>query len=99
MDLVKMKKEEKVIIFNILGEEYRITSDMDKETTIRIADYVNKQVENTKKRVGYASQTKIAVFSALNIARELFLEKDDRALLEERIKKASRKIREALVKD
>ncbi|OQX56337.1 MAG: hypothetical protein B5M53_02015 [Candidatus Cloacimonas sp. 4484_209] len=91
-----MEKEENIVIFNILGEEYRIKTDMDKDTTLLITNYVNKTIEETVKKAGYASQTKIAVISALNIARELFLVKKEKENLEARIEEACKKIAEVL---
>lgn len=94
-----MNKKDNIITFNVLGEEYKVKTDMDKDTAILIANYVNKQIEETIKKVGYASQTKIAVVSALNIARELFLEKTDREHLEKKIEKVCKRIKEVLIKE
>ncbi|MBA7624185.1 cell division protein ZapA [candidate division WOR-3 bacterium] len=93
-----MKQEERIITFNILGEEYKIKTDMDKDAAIRLTNYVNKQIEEIVKKVGYASQTKIAVLAALNIAMELFLEKNERAHLDNKIEEACERIKEVLVK-
>ena len=93
-----MKQEERIITFNILGEEYKIKTDMDKDAAILITNYVNKQIEEIVKKVGYASQTKIAVLAALNIAMELFLEKNKMAHLDKKIEEACERIKEVLVK-
>lgn len=93
-----MKQEERIIMFNILGEEYKIKTDMDKDAAIRLTNYVNKQIEEIVKKVGYASQTKIAVLAALNIAMELFLEKNERAHLDNKIEEACERIKAVLVK-
>ncbi len=91
-----MEKEKRTVSFNILGEEYKIATDLDQETTLRIAEYVNEKIEDTAKKVGYASLTKIAVITALNIARELFLEKKDAELLDETIGKTCERIERVL---
>ncbi|TES92515.1 MAG: cell division protein ZapA [Candidatus Cloacimonadota bacterium] len=91
-----MEKKEKIITFNILGEKYKIKTEMDEDTALRIANYVNNQIEETSKRVGYASQTKIAVLAALNIAQELFLGKKDMAGLEKKIEQACKRIEKVL---
>lgn len=91
-----MEKKEKIITFNILGEKYKIKTEMDEDTALRIANYVNNQIEETSKRVGYASQTKIAVLAALNIAQELFLGKKDMVGLEKKIEQACKRIEKVL---
>ncbi len=80
-----MENKKSSVSFNILGEDYKITTDLDSETTLRIAEYVNKQIEETAQKVGYASLTKIAVLTALNIARDLFIENKNAEDLNERI--------------
>ncbi|MCK4575316.1 cell division protein ZapA [candidate division WOR-3 bacterium] len=93
-----IEKKERILAFNILGEEYKIKTDMDKDTALLITNYVNKQIEETSKKVGYASQTKIAVLSAINIAIELFLEKNNNVHHKKQIEKICRRIKEVLEK-
>jgi len=91
-----MENKKTSVSFNILGEDYRITTDLDSETTLRIAEYVNKKIEETAKKVGYASLTKIAVLTALNIARQLFIENKTAEDLDGRITDTCAKIEEVL---
>jgi len=93
-----MEEKERIITFNILGEDYKIRTDMDKDKVIHIANFVKKQIIETTKNVGYASQTKIAVLTAINIAMELFSEIDKGENREKRIAKASKKLKEVLLK-
>ncbi len=57
---------------NICGDEYSIKTDIDKETTIEVAEFVNQKMMELKKISSVRDNSKIAVLSALNIAGELF---------------------------
>jgi cell division protein ZapA len=57
---------------NICGDEYSIKTDIDKETTKEIAEFVNQKMMEVKKGSSIRESSKIAVLSALNIAGELF---------------------------
>ncbi len=94
-----MEKKENVVTFNILGEEYTVKTDLDKHTTVRVAHFVNRQIEEISKKAGYASQTKIAVLAALNIALELFHEKNTTIALEKKIEQACKKLQNVLYKE
>ncbi|TET25118.1 MAG: cell division protein ZapA [Candidatus Cloacimonadota bacterium] len=91
-----MEKKENVVTFNILGEQYTVKTDLDKDTTVHVARFVNRQIEEVSKKSGYASQTKIAVLAALNIALELFHEKNMTITLEQKIEQACKKLRNVL---
>ena len=91
-----MKDIKKILTFKILGEEYRIKTDMDKDTAIQIANYVDKQIKKISSKAGYASQTKIAVLAALNIAIDLFKEKNNIEHIEKKLEKSYEKIKKAL---
>ena len=56
---------------NICGEEYSIKSDVDKNTTMEIADFVNDRMMELKRNGPIRDSLKVAVLSALNIAAEL----------------------------
>ncbi len=57
---------------NICGDEYSIKTDIDKETTKEIAEFVNLKMMEVKNSSSIRENSKIAVLSALNIAGELF---------------------------
>ena len=63
----------RVVIF---GTEYAIKSDVDVETTRKVARYVNSKMAEITDSISSRDNTKIAVLSALNIAGELFELKD-----------------------
>jgi cell division protein ZapA len=56
---------------NICGDEYSIKTDVDIETTKKIAEYVNQKMMELKKTGPIRDTVKVAVLSALNIAGEL----------------------------
>ena len=56
---------------NICGDEYSIKTDIDIETTKKIAEYVNQKMMELKRNSPIRDNLKIAVLSALNIAGEL----------------------------
>jgi cell division protein ZapA len=66
----------RVVIF---GTEYAIKSDVDVETTRKVARYVNSKMAEITDNISSRDNTKIAVLSALNIAGELFELKDKKA--------------------
>jgi cell division protein ZapA len=57
---------------NICGDEYSIKTDIDKETTKAIAEFVNQKMMEVKNSSSIRESSKVAVLSALNIAGELF---------------------------
>lgn len=63
----------RVVIF---GTEYSIKSDVDVETTRKVARYVNSKMAEITESISSRDNSKIAVLSALNIAGELFELKD-----------------------
>jgi cell division protein ZapA len=63
---------EKSVKVTILGDEYSIKSDVDLETTKKVAEYVNSKIEQIQSSISSKEKLKIAVLSAINIAGELF---------------------------
>jgi cell division protein ZapA len=63
----------RVVIF---GTEYSIKSDVDVETTRKVARYVNAKMAEIAENIASRDNAKIAVLSALNIAGELIELKD-----------------------
>ncbi len=58
----------RVVIF---GDEFSIKSDVDGDTTKKIAEYVNLKMSEVQSCVPSRDKFKIAVMSAMNIAGEL----------------------------
>jgi cell division protein ZapA (FtsZ GTPase activity inhibitor) len=93
-----MEQKQRIITFNILGEEYKVKTDLDKDTAVHIASFVSRQIGDIAKKAGYASQTKIAVLAALNIAIELFQERNTAKQTKKKIEQMGSKLR-AVLKD
>lgn len=66
------KKKLKVTIFN---KEYSLLVD-NQEIAAELAQYVNKVMEETKEELPEQPNETIAVIAALNIAYDLFVEKN-----------------------
>jgi cell division protein ZapA len=56
----------------ILGDEYSIRSDVEIETTRRIAEYVNAEMKEILNSSTSHDKLKVAVLSALNSAGKMF---------------------------
>ncbi len=62
----------------IYGSEYRIKGDADPEYIREIAHYVDSKMREVNDDAALGSSLKVAILAALNIAGELFGERDDR---------------------
>jgi len=62
----------------IYGSEYRIKGDADPEYIREIAHYVDSKMREVNDDASLGSSLKVAILAALNIAGELFGERDDR---------------------
>jgi cell division protein ZapA len=80
----------------INGSEYRIRGDADPEYIQEIAHYVDSKMREVTSETDLGSSLKVAILAALNIAGELFRERDDRnsllAQVQERAEELSQTI-------
>ena len=60
----------------IRGKQFRIRSDEDPEELQRIAKYVDATMEKVERRTGAIDSLDVAILTALNLARELVLARD-----------------------
>ncbi len=60
----------------IRGKQFRIRSDEDPEALQRIAKYVDATMEKVERRTGAIDSLDVAILTALNLARELVLARD-----------------------
>lgn len=82
------KSTEKVEIF---GQEYRIRGVGNPEYIHKIAGYVDRKMREIAHSSGIMSQSRIAILAALNIADELYQEREQKeSLLQEFESKAAR---------
>lgn len=76
-----------VVQVDIFGSQYTIRKGSeDPEYILRVAAYVDQKMREINERLPVASVSKVAVLTSLNLADELFKEREglnrDRALME-----------------
>lgn len=80
----------------ICGSEYRIRGDADPECIQEIAHYVDSKMREVTSETSLGSTLKVAILAALNIAGELFREREDRnrllAQVQERAEELTRSL-------
>ena len=82
---------------NIFGSEYAIKADDDKkESVIAIAKYVDQKMREIDRSQAINSNLKIAILAALNIAEELYQNRQFQGRIEETIDEESRKLNRSL---
>jgi cell division protein ZapA len=64
------------ITITILGKEYSIKSDVEKESLNKIAGHLNKKVDEIIKTAKTATVHNVLILAAMNIADEYFQEKN-----------------------
>ncbi len=60
---------------HILGREYKIKGFADKNYIIKVAQYVDEKMRELSKSSSLPSHDRLAILAALNIADELFQER------------------------
>ena len=67
-----------IVKVEICGSEYRIRGDADPESIQEIAHYVDSKMREVTTETSLDSTLKVAILAALNIAGELFREREHR---------------------
>ena len=70
-----MEVDIRPVKINIGGEEYSVRGDTDNHTILEIADYVNRKIAEVAEKAPHQSTNRVTVLAALNIAEELFRER------------------------
>ncbi len=70
------KKQQKI---ELLGASFVVQSTADPEYLAEITSYVRERIEEVKSRYTFADPLKISLLASLNIADELFKEREGRA--------------------
>jgi cell division protein ZapA len=95
-----MRSEGKVLKVNIYGTEYPIKGEVDVDYIRQIAEYVDGKMREVDQTTAAKSSLKVAILAALNIADELFREREEKNSLakgfEEKINQLSKLINESL---
>lgn len=74
-----MSDKAKTVVVRIQGQEYRIEGESDPARMRRVAGYVDRKMEELSQAVGRGPAGRMAVLAALNIADELFGEREAQA--------------------
>ena len=80
----------------IYGQEYRISGDADPEYMAQIARYVDNKMKEVAKGTPLGSLSRIAILGALNIAEELFKERDEKNRILAGIEAATSRMKDKL---
>lgn len=95
-----MDEEGNVLKVNIFGTEYPVKGTIDVEYIRQVADYVDSKMHDVEKNTSAKSSLKVAILAAINIADELFREREEKRglvrSLEEKINRLSQLINENL---
>ena len=67
-----------VVKVNIFGTEYQIKGDSNAEYIQDVASYVNNKMIEIEKGLTVKSSLKVAILTAMNIADELYKEREDK---------------------
>ena len=78
-----MCSDKNVLKVRIYGADYIIRGQADADYIKGIADYVDQKMREVDQSLRVDSSLKVAILAAVNIAHELFAERD---LLEDKIK-------------
>ncbi len=95
-----MNEEDNVLKVNIYGTEYPIRGSTDTEYIHQIAEYVDGKMRDIDQNTSVKSSLKVAILAAINIADELFREREEKQGLiksfEEKINHLSKLVNENL---
>ncbi|MCK4409092.1 MAG: cell division protein ZapA [Candidatus Eisenbacteria sp.] len=80
----------------IYGSEYRIRGDADPDYIQEIAHYVDSKMNEVTRETSLGSSLKVAILAALNIAGELFRERDDRNKLLAQVQERTEELSQTL---
>ena len=95
-----MSSESTVLKVNIYGAEYPIKGDVDVDYIRQVAEYVDRKMREVDQTTAAKSSLKVAILAALNIADELFHEREEKTglvqTLEAKVDRLSKLINENL---
>ena len=93
-------EEKGVVQVDIFGSQYTIKKGSeDSDYIVRVAAYVDQKMREINEKLPVASVAKVAVLTSLNLADELFKERDGKVrddLALDRLAKSSRRLESLL---
>ncbi|MDZ7337494.1 MAG: cell division protein ZapA [candidate division KSB1 bacterium] len=91
-----MSSEYTVLKVNIFGTDYPVRGSTDPEYILRVARYVDQKMREVDQVAAGRPVLKVAILAALNIADELFREREQRErpleAYEERVRRLAEKL-------
>lgn len=91
-----MSDEQGSITVEIFGHEYKIKGESDPEYMTKLARYVDKRMKEVAQGAPVGSLAKIGILAALNIADELFKERNEKRKVLEDVETSTRRMRRKL---
>jgi len=82
----------KSLVVNIAGQRFSIRSDADEAYVQALAEYVDERLDEVHQGSRMVAPHRQAILAALNIADELFQERQCRDTLKQQVRKRSRAI-------
>ncbi len=80
----------------LFGQRFTVVSDADEERVRDIVDYVNRRLEAIRDASSRVQTDQIALLAALNIAEELFEERNKATTLRRKVRERSVKLLSAI---
>ena len=80
----------RAVVVHIAGQRYVLRSDADEAYVQSLAGYVNERINEVQRSPRPVPSQSLAVLAALNIADDLFRERQRRSVLKERVRDKSR---------
>ena len=98
-----MNNEYNVLKVNIFGTDYPVRGTTDSSYIAKVAQYVDAKMREVDESAAVKPLLKVAILAALNIADELFKEREEKqkitTLYQERINKLNESLTEVLHED
>jgi cell division protein ZapA len=88
--------EKDSVTVEIFGHEYKIKGEADAEYMTQLARHVDRRMKEVAKGTPVGSLAKIGILAALNIADELFRERDEKRRVMEDVETTTRRMRRKL---
>jgi len=85
-----------VVQVQICGHTYTIKGEADQAYILDVAAYVDRKMRDVMDKVPVASPSKIAILAALNIAHELFHERNQRQAEDQHVSQRTHDLHAAL---
>jgi cell division protein ZapA len=81
-----------VVQVQIFGHTYTIRGEADQEYIVGVAAYVDRKMREVTEKLPVASLSKVAILASLNIADELFKERDRRQSHDEQLSQRTERL-------